>query len=74
MCAFDVAEYLKDKWDTFDAKGKGWATTEKPTVRMISFAAPRVGNATFVRKFHHMEIQALRVENNGDRVPNVPGR
>jgi predicted lipase len=42
-------------------------------VRLVSFASPRLGNATFVDTFHELGIAALRIENKGDVVPDVPG-
>jgi hypothetical protein len=39
----------------------------------MTFATPRLGNATFVDEFHALGIAALRIENKGDVVPKVPG-
>lgn len=76
LCAYDVALFLEEEWK----KGFGdpdfsstWKTQEKPTVRMVTFAAPRAGNAAFVEHFNSLGIEALRVVNNGDYVPLVPG-
>lgn len=71
LSAFDVAQDLKKNWDTWDRTG--WQTQECPKVRLMTYATPRLGNATFVDAFHGLDIAALRIENKGDVVPKVPG-
>jgi len=75
LCAYDVALFLDQQWEKGfgDPNFSKWETQEKPTVRMVTFAAPRAGNAAFVDHFNSLGIEALRVVNKGDMVPLVPG-
>jgi hypothetical protein len=71
LCAFDVAQHLEQNWDKWDKAD--WKTAKRPQVRLVTFGSPRLGNATFVETFHNLGIAALRIENKGDIVPQVPG-
>jgi hypothetical protein len=71
LSAFDVGQHLEQNWERWDKAG--WQTQKRPQVRLVAFAAPRLGNACFVDAFHKLGIEALRIENQGDIVPNVPG-
>jgi len=75
ICAYDVALWLKEGWSEGfkDPTFSTWETQEEPKVRMVTFAAPRAGNAAFVEDFHNLGIKALRVENIHDHVTDVPG-
>jgi len=74
LCAYDVAEFLGNVSELKGpAANNGWKTTAPPEVRMVTFAAPRVGNAAFVQQFHNFGIRALRIENKSDYVTDVPG-
>lgn len=71
LCALDVAQHLDQNWARWDKTG--WKTKQRPQVRLVTYASPRLGNATFVDTFHKLGIAALRIENKGDLVPDVPG-
>lgn len=70
LSAFDVAQHLEQNWDRW--KKEDWKTRECPKVRLVTYGSPRLGNATFVDTFHRLGVAALRIENLGDVVPNVP--
>lgn len=71
LCAYDVGCWVEKQWA--DNKDPFKTTRNPPKVTCISFAAPRVGNATFVEHFDKLGVKALRVVNKGDIVPLVPG-
>jgi predicted lipase len=72
LCAFDVGGWLGVQWgDSLEGPFK--VTKAKPKVTCISFAAPRVGNATFGEQYRELGVKALRVVNKGDVVPEIPG-
>ena len=75
LSAFDIAEELERLWAHGNSQVReGWVTKAKPKVTSISFAAPRVGNTTFLDKFRDtLKVKALRICNVGDSVPMTPG-
>ncbi|KAH7288043.1 hypothetical protein KP509_31G009100 [Ceratopteris richardii] len=59
MSAYDITEH---------------SVVEKDVpVSVISFAAPRVGNAAFKARLEQAGVKVLRVVNTNDMVPKVPG-
>ena len=50
------------------------SSVDAAPISVISFAAPRVGNAAFKRRLHEdLKVNVLRVVNTHDIVPKVPG-
>jgi hypothetical protein len=47
---------------------------EKPTITVMNFASPRVGNYAFEQQMRANGVKVLRVVNMGDAVPTVPGQ
>jgi hypothetical protein len=49
------------------------APTDRPHVTAFTFASPRVGNDKFASDLEELGVKVLRIVNEPDLVPKVPG-
>lgn len=69
LSAYDIAVNLVAKVSS----GNGSSTKLVPPVTVFSFSGPRVGNMAFKERVEELGVKVLRVVNEHDKVPTVPG-
>ena len=69
LAAYD---YSKRPWGSGGKGGGGGGGGGKPSICMINFGSPRVGNKAFAKSFDSLVPNAWRVVNSNDAVTLVP--